>query len=436
MVPLTHVCQYWRNSIISTPDNWTLILSERKDLAALSLERAKAAPLTIYLNMIKLRNDPGFLDLLLPHHQNIISLSVVRPATVEELTWALPNLSKSMPNLRSLTIWGPGEADWNQHIDPLDFSAAHALKDLTLHNIPLYPSILNLGTLTELSLAYNRFDFHLDTLLDFLEQNYLLESAKLCIGFAQPSLRHSQRQTPVGNRLLHLSIICAEAADGRALISNIALQRGATLEIHYDHPKETLTTMLSGVSMTHLRNLSSPTLMEYQTYRRTIRLVGPDGSFLYGNTYSLEDTFPEFPLLPLDNIREIRLKCDNPWVPEELHRLTFPSLEVLVISSTGSRHLDTTLFPDSISLSLKTLAFLNCNITESFMAALTWFASRREKHTSASLRRVVIVCSLNYQLPSEASIAKLRRHVPVVEVIEGRELPKDLSWGGSSSLPG
>ena len=44
IIPLTHVCRYWRESIISTPKNWMLISSEQEGLAALSLERCKAAP--------------------------------------------------------------------------------------------------------------------------------------------------------------------------------------------------------------------------------------------------------------------------------------------------------------------------------------------------------------------------------------------------------
>jgi len=390
--------------------------------------------------MKKLNGDPRFLDLLLPHHQNIGSLSVVRPTTIEEVTRALPKFSKSMPNLRSLTLWAPGEANWSQHIDPLDFSAAHTLKDLTLHKIPLYPSILSLRTLTKFTLADSHFGFHVDTLLDFLEQNYLLESVTLCIRFVEPSLRHSQRQTPIWNRLRHLSIICSEpAADGRALISNIALQRGAALEVQCDYREVSLTAMLSGVSRTHLRNLSSPTFMEYEISPRSIRLVGPDGSFSYHHgTYSPgEGTFKEFPLLPLDNIREVRLKYRKSWDPTELHLLSYPSLEVLVISSTGSGPLSSLFpLPDSISPSLKTLALLDCAITESFMTALAQFASRREKRASTSLRRVVIVYSSSNQLPKEVSIAQLRRHVPVVEIMEGRELPKDLSWGGSGSPVG
>ena len=64
IVPLTRVYRYWRDSIMSTPNNWTLISNRWKNLAAVSLERAKAAPLTVDFD---LKRDPRFLDLLLPH---------------------------------------------------------------------------------------------------------------------------------------------------------------------------------------------------------------------------------------------------------------------------------------------------------------------------------------------------------------------------------
>src|SRR5882762_10368238 len=49
IIPLTHVCRYWRDSIISMPENWALISSDWRKLAELSLERAKAAPLSVRL---------------------------------------------------------------------------------------------------------------------------------------------------------------------------------------------------------------------------------------------------------------------------------------------------------------------------------------------------------------------------------------------------
>jgi len=437
IVPLTHVCRYWRNSITSTPENWALISSEWKGLAALSLERAKAAPLTIELKVDALTNDPklvGFVDLLLLHIQNTTSLSVGALNSIEELAQALPNFPKSMPNLRSLTLRGGRKLD-ESRIDPLDFSAAHTLKDLSLQNVPLYPSLLNLTTLTELYLGDYYFKLHLDVLLDFLEQNHSLEVVILWIRFVQPSLRDSQRQTPIENRLRHLSITCDENADGRALISNIALQRGAALGVHYGHSGVTLTPMLSGISIAHLRNLSSPTFMEYRTHQRTIRLVGQDGSFVFNGYCGFGVLFEEFSLFPLDNIREFRLEHRAPSVPEELHLSSFPSLEVLAVD--GDFCNSPTLLPDPTSASsLKTLAFLDCFVTEDYIAELAQSTSNRKNTTSSSLRRVVVINTSKTKLPSVASIARLREHVPVVEVMVGRELPKDLSWRGSDSPAG
>ena len=60
------------------------------------------------------------------------------------------------------------------------------------------------------------------------------------------------------------------------------------------------------------------------------------------------------------------------------------------------------------------------------MEALTRFASDRTKTTSAWLRRVVIVDS-GGNFPSVDSINALRKHVPVVNVSVGEELPTDLA---------
>lgn len=184
-----------------------------------------------------------------------------------------------MPNLQSLRIAKPRGPDPRQPNDPLDFSA-HTLRYLSLYNIPLYPSILSLRTLIEFPILHSRIDLHLDTILGFLEESHSLESASLDIAFTKPSLRRSRRQTPAGNRLRHLAISYKHAVDGQAQISNIALRRGTTLEIHSGDIGG-LTDILFGVSITHLSNLSSAISMEYISHNGTIRLLGPHGSFLH-----------------------------------------------------------------------------------------------------------------------------------------------------------
>ena len=395
----------------------------------MSLERAKAAPLNIRLDMHQPESTehPRFRELLLSHIQYTRSLYATSVSTAN-LAQILPDFPKSMPNLRSLTLWNSiGErVDWPQ-LDPFDFSA-HTLKDLSLRNIPLYPSFLSVGTLTELTLIDPKFDLHLDTLLNFLEENHSLENAHLWIGFSEPSLCRSRRQTPIGNRLRHLTIFCNGAMDGCALISNIPLQRGAALKVFYPRDAR-LADLLSVVPMTRLPNLF-PSFMEYRfSSPQSIRLIGPDGSFsLESYAPMLWNHFKEFPPFPLDNIRELRLECRTASILPRLLQLSFPSLEVLVIDydDNVSRVFSTLLPNPTFCPLLKTLAFLNCVITEDFMDELAQFASGREDTALASLNRIVIVGS-NEGPPSAASIERLRKRVPVVEVMEGCGLPADLS---------
>ena len=380
IIPLTHVCRYWRNSVISTPENWTLIWSDRRKLAELSLKRAKAAHLAIILQF---QLEKKFLDLLWPHVQSIASLACGGFDVVGELVQALPHLPEPTPKLRSLTLVERSRrTNWTLP-DRFEFSAHTMLRELSLSYVPILPSILSLRTLTKLSLFDGAFQLPLDTLLSFLEENRSLESATLWTRFAERALSHSQRRTPVGNRLQHLSIMGYEVAEIRPLISNIALQTGAVLALELLHGSSEgagLIHIFSGVSMSHLSNLSSPTCVEYRHSPRSIRLFGAEGNFLYDDHIESETPFQEFPLLPLASVRGLHLKCCGSWILKDLRLSFFPSLEVLAIDGGSSISF---LFPESPGSTpsplLKTLAFLDCVITEDFMATLTQIALHRKK---------------------------------------------------------
>ena len=436
IIPLTHVCRYWRESIVSTPEVWTLISSRSKSsVTTLSLERSKAAPLEIDFNL-RIR-DREFLDLLVPRIQNTRTLTLHNFSSIEELNRALPNFPQSTPNLQSLTLHPVSNkrGERNRSTDPFE-SLANTLKHLSLNNFPLYPSFLRLRSLTQLDLFDNRFNVHLDTLLNFLKENQLLETATLGIGFAEPSLRSSKLGTAVESRLRYLSIHCNDSMDCKALISGIALQRGAHLEIDLTSTNGTLEGILSGVSVKHLSNLSSPTFMECQSYCRSIRLLGPNGVFSFKSLHGPEDPFSELPLpsLTLTNVREFHLVhrrselAPFPLKPAVFHPSFFPALETLALNcETSVSHFFSILFSNpSSSPSLKTLAFLDCNLTEDFMEELTKFASNRKNTTSARLHRVVII-NPKGKFPSIASIDTLEKNVPVVDVRMGKEFPKDLA---------
>jgi hypothetical protein len=396
----------------------------------MSLERAKSAPLDINLDTSS--KGRWLSDLLIPYIQNTKTLTVYGLPAIE-LKDTLPKFPQSMSNLRSLTLVAHGDSGWDRFIDPFE-SFSPTLRCLKLICIPLYPSLLKLGTLTELDIRDPQFNLHLDTLLDFLEENRSLESATLEIKFTEPSLRSSRRRTPIKNRLRYLRIACFDAMEGQGLISNIALSEGAKLEF-YGGIGARVNDVLSGISTTHLSNLSSPTFMEYRANVRNIRLLGPNGSATFRGPSTSDIPFVEFPRLPLTNIRRLHLDTHG-WKsirphpgPAVFHHLPFfPALEVLAVErNTDLSHLLSALISNPLSSpSLKTLAFLGCTITEGFMEELTRFASARKNTPSAGLHRVVIL-RREGEFPSTTSVRQLEDSVLVVDVRDTKEMPADLT---------
>jgi len=434
IIPVTHVCRYWRESIISTADIWTSISSRSKDLAALSLDRSKAAPLNLWLDTLQIRSNPGFPDLIAPYMQNVETLFFCCASSIGELSQTLPKFPQSMPNLQSLSLSGPARASrWDWSSDPFGPLTAD-LTHFSLRNVPLYPSFLHFRALTDLVLYSDRFGLHVDTLLDFLEQNGSLESVTLDLRFAEPSLRISRRRAPIENRLRSLSIRSTDTMENDALISNITLWRGARLEITLAGLGTGLNGILPVISAIHLSNLQPSTFMEYRPDKWSIRLLGPNGSFSFNRFPGPEDPFAWFSLLPLTNIRGFYLarREERESFFFAIDPIVFPPsflpvLETLAIEREPTvSHLLSALFSNpSSSPSLNTLAFLNCNLDEAFMEALTRFASKRKNTASAWLHRIVIVNSKG-NLPRVALIDALGKHVPIVDARIGKNLPKDL----------
>ena len=397
----------------------------------MSLERAKAAPLK--LAVLRAQESYWLPELLAPCIQNTEVLSV-QFAWAIDLERILPDFPQSMPSLRSLTL--ESEKDWDRSTDPFE-SFAPTLKYISLDSIPLYPSLRKIRTLTELILHDYKFHLQLDTLLDFLEENDSLTRATIGIDFIEPSLCISQRRVAIKNRLRHLVLTCPGLEESRALISNISLSRGATLDVTcgWTGSGVTVNHLLSGISTSHLSNLLSPTTVEHCVDTGTVQLFGPNGIALF-RVYSRSDTpFTEFHRLPLTSIREFRLdSCGResiypPLGPEVFHHLpSFPALQTFTIRSDGdlSYVLSPLLSDPSTSPSLRTLGFRNCILTEEFMERLTRFASDRKNTASAWLHRVVIV-HREGKSPSITSIRELEEHVPVVDVRIAAALPKDLT---------
>jgi hypothetical protein len=132
IVPLTHVCRYWREAIISTPEHWTALSGWSRGIAAVSLERVKPPPLEIIISLT--RGGRWFSDLLTPRIQNTKTLNV-NYLPVTELKNSFPNFPQSTPNLRSLTLVAQQVPGWGQCMDP--FPPYSEISQVCLH-----PSLL------------------------------------------------------------------------------------------------------------------------------------------------------------------------------------------------------------------------------------------------------------------------------------------------------
>ena len=97
------MCQYWRESIISAQENWTLISGCGIGLAALTLERSKLAPLHLRLDS-SLSSRSMFRKTIIPYVQKIEVLQFEELRKFEDLILVLPNFPQSTSNLRSLKL--------------------------------------------------------------------------------------------------------------------------------------------------------------------------------------------------------------------------------------------------------------------------------------------------------------------------------------------
>ena len=160
--------------------------------------------------------------------------------------------------------------------------------------------------------------------------------------------------------------------------------------------------------------------MEYRSSGWHFRLSGPNGSFSFNLPTFTSVRFLELPLLPLNDVQELWLKRSKYrlWTPVLFPPSLFPALAALAIKRDIdiSNTLSILFSTPASSPSLRTLAFLDCVITEEFMEELTRFASNHKNTSWTWLHRVVIV-HLEGELPSEASIRKFEEHVPVVDVL-------------------
>jgi hypothetical protein len=435
IVPLTHICRYWRRAISSNPRNWASIATGWKRLVPLCLERAGAVPLTVDITVSDINSGEGFLESLFHHTSRIGHLRLVGYPSIEAVENNLLGFFDSpMPSLASLEL--------EQTVEPVDifpkkevptppvFQNISNLKSLHLARTPLYPVLLSITSLRELKLEYTSL-FNFGTLIKFLRSNPLLEDLVLEIRFVEDTAPASPRVSL--SRLRHLSVTCSKATDSKGLLSCISLPRGVDVEVTstlLDQSAE-FGSFLPSPTTPVLGLLDPVTTIKTRVTPRELHFVGNSSTFTFRSSLSPpSNVLREFMTFPTTAVREFYANI-HPWVYTVAGVSTLaeslPALETLALSNTpfptgllGALTKEPVLWP-----ALKTIAFLNCDIDSVIIGSLAAAIADRRDKAGVRLFRVVIVSSTVTQL-DVASVQKLRKSVPCVEIRVDDKFP-DLS---------
>jgi hypothetical protein len=430
IVSLTHVCRYWRKSIISNPRNWASIATRWRRLTPLCLERADAIPLAIDITVPDVDGDEAFLNALLPHVPRIGSLRLTGHSSVETVTDELPSFfGPPMLELTSLELQQTEEPTQSFPPDdapvPPPFHNISKLKLLSLTQTPLYPALFTIGSLVELKLTGYTIPLHFGTFLGLLDSNRGLQLVVLDIQFVTGSVETTPaRKVPLA-RLQHLSITCTGPVDARGLLLSVSLPRNISLEV----PRSEVVPLDSYLPSppTPIHTVLVPiTVMKYQTSPRELHVSSGHGFFSFRSFQSVP-ALPELHLFPTASVREFHLDT-SPWgiIPTYLISVLrqLPALETLVAANiiwiTGT--LDSLAAQPLPCPSLKTVAFFNCELTPEAMREFEGAIVKRKDSEAARLYRVIIVSSTGV-LPDYALVQGLRRHVPCVDARMDDKLP-------------
>ena len=437
IVPLTHVCQYWRESIGSNPENWKSIGMGWKRLVPLCLGRVGPVPLVVDIAVPDGKGDEAFFDTLLPHVPRIGSLRLTGYSSIETVAEDLPGLFASpMLGLTSLELEQTAEPAQLFPSDntpvPPPFLDVSKLRSLSLTRTPLYPPLFAVTSLVELKLIGYTTPFHFGTFLGLLDSNPGLELVMLDIQFARRLADTKPTRKVFLPRLQHLSITCSDPIYSKGLLSSIFLPRGVHLEVvstQSDRSAQLGSFLPSPPTPIH--DLLAPTTtIKTQVTPWEFRLFGNGSTFTFRSSHPLLAMHPELKLFPSTTIREFYtnihpFKYPDAGVSETLELL--PALETLVFSKTAfPLGLLSALTEEPVLCpALKTLAFFDCGINSDIMKKLGEAIAMRRGSPAARLHRVVIVDSAGIS-PDLALVQQLRKSVPCVEVRNDDKLP-DLS---------
>ena len=183
LVAATHVCHYWRSTLIYTPYLWTLHQFRSicdLDRSRTYLERSKSTTIDIEIHLDSVQVH-GALQHLVPLIPRTRSLTIHSSNKESDVTSLL--LCQSVPSLEHLTIEGHRP---KYSLNNFLGEQAPSLRSITITGVcPLLGSPFPLPSLTDLDLYFTKDMglIHISSLFGLFSRCNLLQKA--CIGFSR-----------------------------------------------------------------------------------------------------------------------------------------------------------------------------------------------------------------------------------------------------------
>ena len=293
LISATHVCRYWRTTLFSFPSLWAEILCAGGEQMFFFLERAKAAPLHIYLR--PRFSHPALRTFISPRIDRMESL-VAYPMIAIDTAAFCRDLSNPAPKLKTLII-APRSASW-QHLPTIFKGELPELRRFFLERATFNLTRFRTPNLTHLSIQYTTHgEPGMADLLEFLEQTPLLEDLTLVA--AGPLSDDVGSHDEVG-KAVHLPRLCQLELVGRSaksgIISHLYLPTGVDVTLRSDvvGGKDGVTEHFLPSSLERIpmaRNVTAVNFSVTTSNVCSIRYIGPNGTIYItaSNAEAIED---------------------------------------------------------------------------------------------------------------------------------------------------
>jgi hypothetical protein len=438
LISATHVCRHWRTTLLSFASLWAEINCAGEAQTFFFLERAKAAPLHIYLRP---RFSHASLRAFIAPRVDRMELLIAHPMITVDTTALCRDLSSPAPNLKVLVI-APRSASW-QYLPTIFKGELPELRRFTVERATFDLIQFRTPNLTHLSLQYTAHgEPVMADLLEFLDQTPLLENLTMV---AAGPLSEDVGSHDDLDKVVHLPHLNQLELVGRSarsgIISHLSLPVGVDVTLRADtmSSQDGVTEHFLPSSLEHIpmaRNVTAINFSVTTSNICSIRYIGPNGTIYItaSNAEAIEDTddggfsyeaIRSFQ--PISTMEVAKILFDGfqgyvsqPEASEAPHFAAFRSMEnlcsITLVDCSSQMFIAVLQItePEIICPSLRTLT-IYLSPDDSFDAAKLEGLLSTRKERGAPLDTLILIAEDEHERVPDNALGKFRRYVGEVE---------------------